>query len=176
MLAIWCRTVDILISLIIPPLADRPATNSALAPAEVDIVFKWLQQLKAFFNASEGGVEYGVPLHDLQTGGYKDMLMVGQYLDLPTPSLRERTAAAVRAASSVVRTAPLTTSPKSGMRALSLYGGPASSRARVGEDNERMAEVLLRILRMRPDTHDFLQAQLGSLIKGKVDRQGGLLC
>lgn len=172
MLAIWCRTVDILISLIIPPLADRPATNSALAPVEVDIVFKWLQQLKAFFNAAEDGVEHGVPLADLQTGGYKDMLMIGQYLDLPTPALRERTSAAVRAASTMVR-AP--GSPTSAMRALSL-GGPASSRARVGEDNERMAEVLLRILRMRPDTHDFLQAQLGSLIKGKVDRQGRLLC
>lgn len=93
--------------------------------------------------------------------------MIGQYLDLPLPALRERASAAVRATSSVV-------SPTTGMRSLSL-GGAVGSRARVGEDNERMAEILLRILRMRPDTTEFLRDQLSSLISGKVSRQGGLL-
>jgi len=170
MVSIWQRTVDILLSLLIPPLSERPASNTILSPPEIDVVFKWLQQIKAFFNAAEGGVEHGVPLSQLQTGGYKDMLMVGQYLDLPTPALRERAAAAVKAAATVQRPASTT----SALRSLSLNPAPVA-RSRVGEDNERMAEVLLRILRTRPDTQDFLSQQIGELIKAKVDRQRGML-
>ncbi len=132
MLAIWRRTVDILISLLVPPLSEKPyIPKNPLGPPEIDVIFKWLQLLKAFFNVSEGGVEHGVPLTQLQSGIYKDIIVLGQYLDLPTVALKERASAAVKAAS---RPGGLVGS----MRGLSLEA-----------DNERMAEVLLRIARTR---------------------------
>lgn len=132
MLSIWRRTIDTLISLLVPPLSDRPyISKDPLGAPEIDVIFKWLQLLKSFFNASEHGTEHGVPLSQLQSGVYKDIIMLGQYLDLPAQALRDRAGAAVKA---VARPGGLV----AGMRGLSME-----------EDNERMAEILLRIARTR---------------------------
>jgi hypothetical protein len=134
--------------------------------------------LKSFFNAKEGDVEHGVPLGQLQQGPYKDLVMVGQYLDLPTAALRERVSGAVKG--SVGRT-----------------GGISSQMSKMGMDDahanetERMAEVLLRIARTRsvgssilydisltlsrPDLNDFVRDQMGSLTRSRMERQQGLL-
>lgn len=122
------------------------------------MVFKWLQALKAFFHASGAGI----PVQHLQAGAYRDMLMLGQVLDLPTPSLRERTAAAVRAASARGAQGVMA------LRNISLRDG--MSRAHVDEDNQRVAEILLRVLRMRSLEDDFLTSQLAALTKAKVER------
>jgi hypothetical protein len=96
-------------------------------------VLKWLQLLKTFFNAREGSTEHGVKLALLQAGAYKDMMMVGQYLDLPTPALKERASAAVRGV-------------------VARGKGSAEDAASLVEA-ERMAEVLLRIARTRCGNH-----------------------
>ena len=127
MLDIWHRLLEALISLLVPPLSDRPSSTRAPGPAEVNIIFKWLAFLKSFFNASENGSEYGVPLGQLQSGGYRDLLMLGQYLDLPGPALKERCSAAVKA--------------------LGLGGQGANPGMK--EDQRRTAEVLLRLVRTR---------------------------
>ncbi|KLT40639.1 hypothetical protein CC85DRAFT_303946 [Cutaneotrichosporon oleaginosum] len=139
-LALWERLVDHLLSLLVPPLSDRPAPPG-LSPPEVDAVFKWLQALKTFFAV-------GIPISALQSGSYRDMLLLGQVLDLPTPALRERAAAAVRATSGG---APLRHNP------------PKSSRARIQADNARVAELLLRVVRLRTLDDDFLPTQLAAL-------------
>lgn len=92
--------------------------------------------LKSFFNAKEDTIEHGVPLGQLQQGPYKDLLMVGQYLDLPTPTLRERAAGAVKG--SIGRSNGITGQM-----------GRMSVDETYGNDQERMAEVLLRIARTR---------------------------
>lgn len=139
MLLLWHRVIDHLISLLIPPLSDRPSTSTPLTPQEVDITFKWLNMLKSFFNAAEGGVEHGIPLAVLQSGGYKDIIMLGQYLDLPTPALKDRAGAAVKAV--------VAKSNTSG-------GGVVAGMSRLGlaetqYEGERTAEILLRIARTR---------------------------
>lgn len=142
---LWRRIIDILISLLVPPLSDKPSTHSTkdtLGSQEIDVVFKWLQMLKGFFNASENGIEHGVPLTVLQSGNYKDLVMLGQYMDLPTAQLRERCAMAVKAAckgGGGGSVGVLT----NGMRGLKLDDHCG------GDDNERMAEILLRIARTR---------------------------
>ncbi|BEI83764.1 hypothetical protein CcaverHIS002_0403680 [Cutaneotrichosporon cavernicola] len=147
-LALWERLVDILLGLLIPPLSDRPA-SSGLSPIEADVVFKWLQALKAFFAA-------GIPAATLQAGVYRDMLLVGQARDLPTPALRERAATAVRASSGG---APIRHIPT----AVAMGG-----RARTDADNARVAELLLRILRMRVLDDDFLPSQLAALTRARA--------
>ena len=134
--AIWVRLVDTLISLLVPPLSDKPYNKEMLGSAEVDVIFKWLQLLKGFFNAAEGGREHGVPMTQLQSGNYKDLVMLGQYMDLPTPALRDRCAAAVKSAGSKATAA----GGLNGMNGLSLGGSV---------ENDRMAEILLRIARTR---------------------------
>lgn len=109
-------------------------------------MFKWLQSLKAFFNAKEGEVEHGVPNAKLQAGPYRELVMVGQYLDLPTPALRDRASAAVKSASS---RGASSSGLVGGMRGLQVNEGDGSGAGGKEEENERMAEVLLRIARMR---------------------------
>jgi hypothetical protein len=139
MVALWRYIVSTLTSILIPPLSDRPVPKPSPyppSPQEVDIVFKYLQMLKSFFNAKEGDMEHGIPLAQLQQGPYKDLVMVGQYLDLPTPALRERVGGAVKGS-------------------VGKIGGIASQMGRMSVDDtyanetERMAEVLLRIARTR---------------------------
>lgn len=43
MLLLWRRIIDILISLLLPPLSDKPSSKDLLSAQEVDVVFKWLQ-------------------------------------------------------------------------------------------------------------------------------------
>jgi hypothetical protein len=93
--------------------------------------------LKSFFNACEGGIEHGVPLLVLQSGAYKDLLLIGQYLDLPLPALKEKCAAAIKG---VGRGSTKNTSPTAQSGFTSINNT---------EDEEKTAEILLRILRMR---------------------------
>nr|XP_018258943.1 cytoplasmic protein [Kwoniella dejecticola CBS 10117]OBR81101.1 cytoplasmic protein [Kwoniella dejecticola CBS 10117] len=159
MISIWRRIIDILISLLVPPLSDKAYTGPQLASSEIDVIFKWLQLLKSFFNANEGGVEHGVPITQLQSGNYKDLIMLGQYLDLPTQSLKDRASAAVKQASKPHSHSPLN----------------AHSTMTGGDENERMAEILLRIARTRPDIGDFLSHEIGALNRGRVEKQAGVM-
>nr|XP_019009601.1 cytoplasmic protein [Kwoniella pini CBS 10737]OCF48382.1 cytoplasmic protein [Kwoniella pini CBS 10737] len=174
MISIWRRIIDILISLLVPPLSDKPFHGTQLTSSEIDVVFKWLQLLKSFFNANESGIEHGVPLNQLQSGNYKDLIMLGQYLDLPTPTLKERASAAVKQASKP-HSSPKTSNStlSSGFRNLNLDN---NEDIQIGRDeNERMAEILLRIARTRPDIGDFLSHEIGSLNRGRVEKQGGIM-
>ena len=88
----------------------------------------------------------------LQSGVYRELVMVGQYLDLPTPALKERAGAAVKAASARgvgagMNGAGAGQGLNGGMRGLNLDDGTGAGGK--DEENERMAEVLLRIARMR---------------------------
>ena len=165
MLSIWHRLIDTLISLLVPPLSDLPSKQSPVTPSESEIIFKWLQSSKSVFNAREGETEHGIPMAKLQGGGYKDIVMLGQYMDLPSAALKDRASAAVRAA------------------------------GKGGSENERMAEVLLRIvrtrwvcfgrvpipsvtdriaLRSRSDLGEFLSQQVAALNRAKVERYSAM--
>jgi hypothetical protein len=43
MSAIWKRVVEILLSLVIPPLSDKESHADPLSPPEVTVVFQWLK-------------------------------------------------------------------------------------------------------------------------------------
>ncbi len=127
-----------------------------------------VQVLKSFFNANENDQEHGVPLNILSGGLYKELVLVGQYLDLPTPALKEKCVAAIKGTARRGKV----TSPTSATRQTSI--APASNSHSVGDEEERTAEILLRILRMRPQTTDFLGNSIGQLNQARMQRQGGL--
>lgn len=102
--------------------------------------------MKTFFNAVDENGEHGVPLSTLQAGIYKDVMTIGQYLDLPTPVLKEKCTVALKAA----RRRPQLQHNQSSMSALSPGIAPGASVMGKPEDDDiRLAEILLRILRMR---------------------------
>jgi hypothetical protein len=43
MTAVWKRVVDILLSLLIPPLSDKESHAEPPSPQEVTVVFQWLK-------------------------------------------------------------------------------------------------------------------------------------
>ncbi len=43
MIHIWKRVLDILMSLVIPPLADKESNKEPLKSEELHIVFQWLK-------------------------------------------------------------------------------------------------------------------------------------
>lgn len=113
--------------------------------ADADIWCALQQFLKSFFNASEDGQEHGVPRAALQAGGYRDILLVGQYLDLPTPSLKDKCTAAIKSVGrSASQNAASARPPLQPVASSLSIGGDVGP-----NDEERMAELLLRVLRMR---------------------------
>lgn len=179
MLALWHRVLEHLISLIVPPLSDLPSRAPLLSPQESDVVFKWLQLIKVFFNAKEDdGTEYGVPLAELTGGRYKDLIMLGQYLDLPSPSLRERVITGVKSVGLA------SAAGADGMNGLARGMGRMGIESPLGSatepeigreersEGERMAEILLRIARTRPDLADVLAQQMGQFSSLRLKAQG----
>jgi hypothetical protein len=43
MTQLWKRVVDILISILIPPLSDKETSTDDLSPQEINVVFQWLK-------------------------------------------------------------------------------------------------------------------------------------
>lgn len=136
---LWKRVLNTLISLLIPPLSEKEITVEPLTSPQLAVVFKWLKMLKAFFNASEGGVEYGLPLATLQSGAYRDLLLIGQYLDLSVLVLKEKCSAAVKG---IGRTSSKV------IQGQEIDAGSGSHPGSL-EDQQRTAEILMRILRTR---------------------------
>ncbi|KAK5131806.1 hypothetical protein LTR08_000561 [Meristemomyces frigidus] len=75
MTRLWKHVLVTIESLLVPPLSDKPSAQRPLSQPEVDIVFKWLQTLFAFFNAfdEEEGEAQGVSAEVLKSGKYHDL-------------------------------------------------------------------------------------------------------
>ncbi|KAJ1019951.1 hypothetical protein NDA16_004232 [Ustilago loliicola] len=73
---VWKEVLNIIESILVPPLSDAPSSMSQLSDKEVDIVFKWLSFLKNYLNAydSESNITHGVPLDVLQGPKYREIL------------------------------------------------------------------------------------------------------
>jgi hypothetical protein len=98
--------------------------------------------LKSFINAADDGQEHGVPAAALQAAGYRDILLVGQYLDLPTPALKEKCTAAIKGVGRA-------SGPRIPRSRLSPTSSDFNVRQAGSNEDERSAELLLRVLRMR---------------------------
>ena len=75
MTRLWKHVLVTIESLLVPPLSDKPSSQRPLGQAEVDIVFKWLHTLFAFFHAydEEDGEAHGVSAEVLKSGKYHDL-------------------------------------------------------------------------------------------------------
>lgn len=162
---IWKEILLIIEGLLVPSLGDTPSTMKPLHDKELDIVFKWLRSLLNFFYA-EGE---GMSMESLQNPKYREIMSLRLYYDWHTDQLMEE---AVRMMQAQLRSAP--TMKK---RAKSVYSqrslGTIKDRKREkrrDKQGDNTAEPILKILRMRPNTTDFLQQQVDIMQKIQAEK------
>ncbi|KAG6861800.1 hypothetical protein C0995_011680 [Termitomyces sp. Mi166 len=155
MTRVWKEILSVLEELLIPPLSDISSDMKPMSEKEVDIVFKWLKFLRDYFYA---GGEGPVPLEVLQNQKYRDVFSVRLYYDWHTDDLMEE---CVRMMQQGLRS-----SGTIKKRAKSVYSQRNLGTIRERKKEKRQEkeatseETILRILRMRPGTSDFIAQQI----------------
>jgi hypothetical protein len=183
MARLWKEVLVTIESLVVPPLSDKPSQQKPLSQQELDIVFRWLDLLYDFFHAvdEETGEANGVPVDVLRSPKYFDIKTLNFFYFEPTDSLireseRMASVSAARQQSNRNRL-----SAPAGLSSLGLSGaaslmGVSSRRtksimlsrnlgtmkkAKEEKRKEAQAEpnddMILRILRMRPEAQRYLR-------------------
>ena len=180
MTKLWKETLGSLEALLIPPLSDKPSGQKPMNEQELDIVYKWLDHLYDFFHA-EGE---GVAAENLRSPKYVDLKNLRFFYDQPTQQLIIESDRMAAAALQRQREAQQMGNRVSAPAAMA--GGPSASSGLLGvssarrtqsimlnrnlgtmrkakEDKRREAQaeqsddILLRILRMRPEAEKYLK-------------------
>ncbi|KAI0052473.1 hypothetical protein FA95DRAFT_1483448 [Auriscalpium vulgare] len=155
MTRLWKEILATIEGLLIPPLSDQPSDLKPLSDKEVDIVFKWLKFLRDYFYA---GGEGPIPVETLQNQKYRDVVSIRLYYDWHTDALMEE---CVRMMQQTLRASPTVKK-----RVKSVYSqrnlGTIKERKKEKAQEKEISngETIMRILRMRSGTSDFLSQQL----------------
>lgn len=184
MTRLWKEVLATIEALLVPPLSDKPSQQRQLNQQELDIVFKWLQDLYDFFHAvdEETGEAIGVPLDILRSPKYFDITTLNFFYFETTESLirtSEKMASATASRHQTQRnrlSAPANFSGPSFGGAAGLVGLPSTRRSKTimhsrnlgtmrkaKEEKRKEAQadpnddMILRILRMRPEAERYLR-------------------
>ncbi|KIW70358.1 hypothetical protein PV04_02633 [Phialophora macrospora] len=185
MTRIWKEVLVTIESLLVPPLSDKPSQQKALTQQELDVVFKWLQSLLEFFNAvdEDTGEANGVPLNVLKNPKYHELQMLNFFYFEPTDSLireSERMASATAASQQQLSRSRFSAPANLGNANLlspgnlALGGGARRAKSimlsrnlgtkrKAKEEKWKAAQaepnddMILRILRMRPEAGTYLR-------------------
>jgi len=180
---LWKEVLATIESLLVPPLSDKLSQQRPLMSQELDIVFKWLKLLFDFFHAAdEQGNSDGVPIDILKSPKYHELQNLYFFYTMPTEDLirtSESMAAAnaIRQQEQAARLSRL--SAQSGGHqfggAAGLLGVPSRKhktvmlsknlgtmrKAKEEKRKEAQADpnddMILRILRMRPEAERYLK-------------------
>ncbi|POW04378.1 hypothetical protein PSTT_10428, partial [Puccinia striiformis] len=156
------KKLSIIDSLLLPPLSDQPSEMKGLSGKEVDVVLKWLKFLTNFFHADGEGV----PIEDLHNQKYKEIWSIGFFYDQHTDSLMEE---CVRGMQQQLRRETETNQSVSRNKSVYQQRNLGTIRKRKADkkklDQETISsELIMRILRLRPGTSDFLQQQIATMV------------
>jgi len=165
-LKLWKEILSTVESLLVPPLSETPSNMKPLTEKEVDIVFKWLKFLKDYTYA---GGESPLSLEQLQNQKYRDILSIRLYYDWTTDDLMME---CVRLMQQSLRDSPAVKK-----RAKTVY-----SQRNLGTIKERKKEkkqqthqgngdMILRILRMRPGTQEFIAQQFSVAASAQAEQE-----
>jgi hypothetical protein len=184
MTRLWKEALATIESLLVPPLSDKPSLQRPLTQQELDIVFKWLKMLFEFFNAAdEDGNVDGVPIDVLKSPKYHELQNLNffyfeQTEDLIRTSEAMAAASARRAQEQNARANRMSAPANLGHQfggAAGLVGIPSRKhktimlsrnlgtmkKAKEEKRKEAQAEpnddMILRILRMRPEAERYLK-------------------
>ncbi|KAJ4358312.1 uncharacterized protein N0V89_002894 [Didymosphaeria variabile] len=184
MTRLWKEVLATIEALLVPPLSDKLSQQRPLTRQEVDIVFKWLQLLFEFFHAAdEDGNSDGVPIDVLKSPKYHELQNLNFFYFESTDDLirtSEGMAAAthIRQQEQAARMNRLSAPPAMGHQfggAAGLVGMPSRKhktimlsrnlgtmrQAKIEKRKEAHADpsddMILRILRMRPEAERYLR-------------------
>ena len=182
MARLWKEVLATIESLLVPPLSDKPSHQKPLTIQEVDIVSRWLVLLLSFFHAidEETGEAGGVPIDILKSPKYHEIQSLNFFYFEPTENLirtSERMASATVNRQQANRNR--TSAPAHLGATGAGHGGlglPAARRAKsimlsrnlgtmkkAKEEKRKEAQadpnddMILRILRMRPEAAGYLR-------------------
>jgi len=162
----WKEILTVIEALLIPPLSDVSSDMKPLSDKEVDIVFKWLKFLRDYFYA---GGEGPVPIEVLQNQKYRDVVSIRLYYDWHTDALMEECVRMMQQS--------MHASPSIKKRAKSVYNqrnlGTIKERKKEKKEQKEVSngETIMRILRMRPNTSDFIAQQLQILTAMQAEQE-----
>jgi len=185
MTRLWKEALATIESLLVPPLSDKLSQQRPLTQQELDIVFKWLKMLFDFFHAADedGNVE-GVPMDVLKSPKYHELQNLNFfYFEATEDLIRTSESMAAASARRQQETAAQRLNRQSAPATLShTFGGAAGlvgmptrkhktimlsrnlgtmRKAKEEKRKEAQAEpnddMILRILRMRPEAERYLK-------------------
>ncbi|KAH8831052.1 hypothetical protein DL96DRAFT_806757 [Flagelloscypha sp. PMI_526] len=156
MTRVWKEILMTIEGLLIPLLADMESNMKPLSDKEVDIVFKWLKFLRDYFYA---GGEGPVPIEMIQNQKYRDVLSIRLYYDWHTDALMEE---CVRVMQDNLRQSVGTVKKAKSVYQSKNLGTIKNRKKEKKQDNAKNnnGEIIMRILRMRPNTSEFIADQL----------------
>ena len=185
MTRLWKEVLVTIEALLVPPLSDKASQQRPLNQQELDVVFKWLQNLFDFFHAvnEETGQPQGVPMNVLKSPKYHEIQSLNFFYFDSTDNLvrtSERmasaTAANQQAAAKSRLSAPASLGTFASQGSILAPGTPSTRRAklimlsrnlgtmrRAKEEKWKQAQaepsddMILRILRMRPEATTYLR-------------------
>ncbi|KAF2470934.1 uncharacterized protein BDR25DRAFT_286235 [Lindgomyces ingoldianus] len=184
MTRLWKEVLATIESLLVPPLSDKLSQQRPLTQQELDVVFKWLKLLFDFFHAAdEEGNSDGVPIDILKSPKYHELQNLNFFYfesteDLIRTSESMAAANATRQQEQQARLNRLSAPPAMGHQfggAAGLLGMPTRKhktimlsknlgtmrKAKEEKRKEAQADpnddMILRILRMRPEAERYLK-------------------
>ncbi|EGS18820.1 uncharacterized protein CTHT_0054300 [Thermochaetoides thermophila DSM 1495] len=194
MTRLWKEVLIAIENLLVPPLSDKPSSQKPLTQAEMDIVYRWLELLFAFFNAKdqESGEVLGVPADVLKSPKWHELASLNFFYFDSTESLirtSERMAAANVERAKQQAQQQMRLSAPATLGVPGVPGGPGSvpvpiafgslgtirrgksimmsrnlgTMRKLKEERRREAQaepsddMILRILRMRPEAAGYLK-------------------
>lgn len=177
---LWKEVLQALECLLVPPLSDKPSSRKPLTQKEMDIVFKWLELLFEFFHARDDqtGEAMGIPVNVLKSPKYHELASLNFFYFDTTENLiriseRMATVSAQRANQQRSR---LSAPSSFGSSFGGLLGATSMRRSKsimmsrnlgtmkkAKEEKRKDAQadpnddMILRILRMRPEAAPYLR-------------------
>ncbi|KAH8150036.1 uncharacterized protein LAJ45_05722 [Morchella importuna] len=176
---LWKEILVTLEALLVPTLSDQPSQQKPLTPQESEVCFRWLQLMFDFFHVIDEntGEASGVPLEILKSPKYHELQSLNFFYFESTDNLirtseRMANAAAARQQQARARMSNSHTSNQVG----GMLGVPGAKRTKsvlmsrnlgtmrkAKEEKRREAQaepsddMILRILRMRPEAAGYLK-------------------
>jgi hypothetical protein len=184
MTRLWKEVLQTIEALLVPPLSDKPSSQRPLSPQELDIVFKWLQLLFNFFHADGEGISLDVlkspKYSELNTLYFfyfeptEDLIRTSESMAAATSNRQQEAFRANRMSAPPTLAVPGAGSHTFG-GAAGLVGIPsrrhktimlsrnlgtmrmAKEEKRKQAQAEPSDDIILRILRMRPEAERYLK-------------------
>lgn len=180
MTRLWKEVLLAIEGLLVPPLSDKPSSQRPLTQQELDIVFRWLELLFDFFNArdEETGEAMGVPADVLKSPKYHELASLNFfYFDSTDNLIRTSERMATTSAQRAQAQRNRLSAPASIGASFGGLMGTASTRRtksimlsrnlgtmkKAKEEKRKEAQadpsddMILRILRMRPEAASYLR-------------------